>query len=290
MRPSGARHGLGAATGDDGPAPGRVAKLDPAAVVARLRAAGCVFAEREADLLLAAGRSGTALEHLVAQRVAGRPLEYVLGWAEFAGLRIPVTDGVFVPRRRSELLARLAGDAARDGAAAGRAPVVADLCCGAGALGAAVANAVPGVELHSADIDPAAIDCARRATAPFAGRVYVGDLYAALPDRLRGHLDVLVVNAPYVPTGEIAFMPTEARDFERPAALDGGPDGLVILGRVVAGAAEWLAPSGTVLIECAAHQSGALADLVTAAGLLAGVHRDDDRDATVVIGRRPWTR
>jgi release factor glutamine methyltransferase len=262
---------------------------DPAgdAIVARLRAAGCVFAEDEAALLLAAGRSGADLDDLVAERVSGRPLEYVLGWAEFAGLRIPVTDGVFVPRRRSELLARLAADRARTTGRTGRVPVVVDLCCGAGALGAAVAAAVPGVELHATDIDPAAVECARRAIAPFAGRVYAGDLYHALPGDLRGRVDVLVVNAPYVPTGEIAFMPAEARNFEHPTALDGGPDGLEVLGRAVAGAAAWLAPAGTVLAECAEHQSTALAGLLTAAGLTASVHRDDDLDATAVTGRRP---
>ena len=253
-------------------------------VVARLRAAGCVFAEDEAALLLATGRTGHDLDELVADRVSGRPLEYVLGWAEFAGLQIPVTDGVFVPRRRTELLARLAGARARD--VGGRTPVVVDLCCGAGAVGVAVAAAVPGVELHAADIDPAAVDCALGATAPFAGRVHLGDLFAALPADLRGRIDVLMVNAPYVPSAEIAFMPAEARDFERPVALDGGRDGLEVLGRAVARAAEWLGAAGALLAECAEHQSAQLARLVAEAGLVVSVHRDEDLDATVVIGRR----
>ena len=262
---------------------------DPESIVRRLREAGCVFAEDEAALLIGTGRTGADLEDLVAQRESGRPLEYLLGWAEFAGLRIPVTDGVFVPRRRSELLARLAGDAAQAlalDAVAGR-PVVVDLCCGAGAVGAAVAARVGDVELHGADIDPAAVDCARCAVAPVAGQVYVGDLYDALPDGLRGRVQVLIANAPYVPTGEIAFMPAEAREFERPAALDGGADGLAVLRRVVAGARDWLGPTGVVLMECAGHQAATLAGVVAVAGLVPAVRQDDDLGATVVLGRRP---
>src|SRR3954463_7503265 len=129
------------------------------AVVARLRAAGCVFAEGEAQLLLSeAGRgeagSAAELDVLVARRVAGEPLEQVLGWAEFRGLRIAVAPGVFVPRRRTELLVEEALSLARPGA------VVVDLCCGSGALGVAVATAVEGIELHATDVDPAAVDCA----------------------------------------------------------------------------------------------------------------------------------
>src|SRR5512133_2173864 len=114
-------------------------------VVARLRGAGCVFAEDEARLLLAEAGSGEALEAMVARRVAGEPLEHVLGWAEFCGLRVAVAPGVFVPRRRTEALVETAVALGRVGA------VVVDLCCGSGALGLAVATAVADVELHVAD-------------------------------------------------------------------------------------------------------------------------------------------
>ena len=107
-------------------------------VVARLRAAGCVYAEDEAALLREAA-SGPALDRLVARRVAGEPLEQVLGWASFGGLRVGVVPGVFVPRRRTELLAREAAAVTTPGG------VVVDLCCGCGAVGLSVATAVPGV-------------------------------------------------------------------------------------------------------------------------------------------------
>src|SRR5947207_3551405 len=127
----------------------------PPAVVAALRAAGCVFAEDEAALLAAAAASEDELDAMVARRASGVPLEHVLGWAEFCGLRIAVDPGVFVPRRRTEFLVRQAVALVPPHA------VVVDLCCGCGALGAAVAAAVPGVELHATDVDPAAVRCAR---------------------------------------------------------------------------------------------------------------------------------
>src|SRR5262245_26965474 len=123
-------------------------------LVATLRNAGCVFAEEEARLLLSAAPTPAELAAMVRRRVAGVPLEHVLGWAEFAGLRIAVDSGVFVPRRRTEFLVDQAV------AIAPPQPVVLDLCCGSGALGVALAAALGRVELHAADVDPAAVRCA----------------------------------------------------------------------------------------------------------------------------------
>ena len=250
----------------------------PDAVVTRLRAAGCVFAEDEAALLVAAG-SGAELDRLVARRVAGEPLEQVLGWAEFCGRRFVVEPGVFVPRRRTQLLVREAAARTHPGA------VVLDLCCGVGAVGAAVAAAAGPVELHAADLDPAAVRCARRNLAGL-GTVHEGDLYAALPASLRGRVGVLVANAPYVPTAAIALMPPEARDHEARVALDGGPDGLDVQRRVIAGAAGWLAPGGALLVETSDRQAPSSLAAFTAAGLTARVVEDDELGGTVVVGTR----
>jgi len=135
---------------------GPLPTLPPADVVAALRTAGCVFAEEEAGLLVEAVRSPAELTSLVARRVAGEPLEHLLGWAEFCGLRIAVGPGVFVPRRRTELLVRLAAPLLRPG------DVVVELCCGAAAVATALAATVPGLALHAVDIEPAAVACARR--------------------------------------------------------------------------------------------------------------------------------
>ena len=259
-------------------------------LVARLRAAGCVFAEEEADLLTeaAAGHPDAAgeLERLVARRVAGDPLEQLVGWAEFAGLRILLEPGVFVPRRRTEVLASAASRFARDAARDGHRPVVVDLCCGAGAIGAAIAAAAAGpMRLVAADLDPAAVRAARRNLEPLGALVVEGDLFDPLPAELRGHVDVLAVNAPYVPTDEIAMMPSEARDHEARIALDGGNDGLDVHRLVAASAREWLAPGGHLLIETSRRQAEATTALVAAGGLDAWVIRDDEIAATVVIGR-----
>ncbi|MGK5114286.1 putative protein N(5)-glutamine methyltransferase [Geodermatophilus sp. CPCC 205506] len=220
------------------------------------------------------------LEALLARRVAGEPLETVLGWAAFSGLRVGVEPGVFVPRRRTEFLVERAVGLLRGT----DRPVVVDLCCGSGAVGLAIASTRGGVELHAADIDPVAVRCARRNLAPVGARVHRGDLYAALPGHLAGRVDLLAVNAPYVPTAAIAGMPPEARDHEPRSALDGGADGVDLHRRVAAEARRWLGPGGTLLVETSAAQAPLTAAAVEAGGLSAEVARDDDRDATVVVG------
>ena len=255
-----------------------MAVADPA-IVARLRAAGCVFAEEEARLLMSVARTPAELDVMVGQRAAGLPLEQVLGWAEFCGLRIAVAPGVFVPRRRTEFLVRQAEALAYPGA------VIVDLCCGVGAIGAALAAAVDRAEVYAADIDPAAVRCARQ-NLP-GGRVYQGDLYDALPAWLRGRIAILAANVPYVPSGEIAFLPPEARAHEPRAALDGGADGLDVLRRVAAGAPAWLAPGGHLLSETSERQAPVASAVLTASGLAARVATSPEQAATVVIGARP---
>ena len=220
------------------------------AIVARLRAAGCVFAEDEAELLITGARTPAELTAMVERRIVGVPLEQILGWAEFCGLRITVEPAVFVPRRRTELLVRQAQVLAGEGAGV----VVVELCCGSGAVGAALLARLARAEVYAADIDPAAVRCARRNIVG-VGRVFEGDLYQPLPATLRGRVDILIANAPYVPTESIATMPPEARLHEPRAALDGGTDGLDVQRRVAAGAWEWLAPGGHLLIETSERQA-----------------------------------
>lgn len=249
------------------------------AVATRLRAAGCVFAEEEALLLVTESATPDELEALVLQRICGRPLEQVLGWAAFAGLRLTVDEQVFVPRRRTELLAQLAVDVARR---CGTAPVVVELCCGVGPVAAAVLAAVRGAVVHAVDVDPAAVRCAL-ANLPTA-RVHLGDLYAPLPERLRGRVDVLVGNAPYVPTAELDLMPREAREHEPRVALDGGGDGLEVQRRVIDAAPRWLSPRGRLLVETGGHQIPSTVTTFRSAGLEPAVVTSDELGATVVIG------
>jgi release factor glutamine methyltransferase len=249
--------------------------VDEPLVVTRLRAAGCVFAEDEARLLIATARTPGELDAMVERRAAGLPLEQVLGWAEFCGLRIVVDPGVFVPRRRTEFLVQQAVALSRS------RDIVVDLCCGAGAIGAALAAAVDQAEVHAVDIDLAAVRCARRNV---PGHVYQGDLYQPLPARLRGRVRILAANVPYVPTGELGFLPPEARTYEPRVALDGGPDGLDALRRVADGAPDWLAPGGHLLIETSERQAALAVAAFAASGLATRVASSGELNANVVIG------
>jgi release factor glutamine methyltransferase len=252
--------------------------------------------------------AGTAAElaAMAERRAEGRPLEHVLGWAEFGGIRIAVEPGVFVPRRRTEFLLRQAVNVTRPGG------VVVDLCCGSGALGAALAAAMtdvprPGsthddghdqshgenrdehlapVELHAADIDPAAVRCARRNVAAAHGRVHQGDLCSALPAGLLGRIEVLLANVPYVPSDSISLLPSEARDHEPRTALDGGPDGLDVLRRVAEQSRQWLAPGGHVLTETSEAQAAAAARELERCGLSARTAHCEESGAAVVIGTK----
>ena len=296
-------------------------------LVARLRSAGCVFAEDEARILTEAADGDAArLEQLVSARVGGLPLEHLVGWAELDGRRWLVAPGVFVPRQRSELLVREAAERAasvpagtssargttgttaaldgRAGSTQGRgALLLVDLCCGCGALGGAVAarlrRAGHDVEIYAADVDPVAVTCAHDnlkalsddAALPGAGRLtahtFTGDLADPLPAEVWGRVDVLVANAPYVPTEAISMMPPEAREHEPHVALDGGDDGLTILRRVIDLAPRLLRPGGHLLIEAGDGQVDAAVEHLVAAGLTTAVLTDDELGATALAATLP---
>jgi release factor glutamine methyltransferase len=141
-------------------------------------------------------------------------------------------------------------------------------------------------EVHAADIDPAAVRCARRNLGPAGGRVYQGDLFGALPGGLRGRVGILLANVPYVPTSEVGLLPPEAREHEARVALDGGPDGLGVLRQVASGASAWLAPGGHLLSEISERQVAAATGAATRAGLTARVSASPEHGATVLIATR----
>lgn len=185
---------------------------DAVAVAQRLRAAGSVFAEEEAEAILSSAATPAQVERWVAQRCAGEPLEHVVGWVEFYQQRISIDPGVFVPRRRTELMVREAVSLASRGLSARGATgtlrervTVVDLCCGSAAVGVATAGALADegylVDLRAADLDPIAVACAHRNVAPLGARAYRGDLFDALPTDLAGLLDVVTANTPYVQIG-----------------------------------------------------------------------------------------
>ncbi len=246
------------------------------ALVERLRAAGCVFAEDEARVLRESADSDAALESMLRRRIAGEPLEVIVGWVEFDGHRFAVEAGVFVPRRRSELLVREAA------AVLGPGDAVVELCAGVAAIAGALVARVPRADVYAAELDPVAVRVARRNLPP--EHVFEGDLYAPLPAHLRGTLAVVVANAPYVPSAEVELMPREAREHEPLFTLDGGEDGLDLQRRVIAEAPAWLAPGGALLVETSEEQSDRTADLFSRAGFSPRIVHDEELYATVVVG------
>lgn len=222
-------------------------------LVARLRAAGCVYAEEEAALLREAAPDGAALEALVVRRCAGEPLEQVVGFVDLGGLRLRVAPGCFVPRQRTLLLVTETLAAAR---AAGPGAVVVEAYAGVAPVAAHVALAAPGAEVHAVERDGRALDAAR-ANGDGRVAVHAGDVLEGLPPSLAGRVDVVAAVPPYVPDGELGLMPREARDHEAPEALLGGADGLDPFRALLATAARWLAPGGVVLAEMAAGQVAA---------------------------------
>jgi release factor glutamine methyltransferase len=149
-----------------------------------------------------------------------------------------------------------------------------------------VRHYVPGIDLYAADLDPVAVTCARDNFGPHRDRVFQGDLFNPLPAQLRGKVNVLLANVPYVATRHLPLLPAEARDHEPPTALDGGDDGLDIFRAVIDRAPHWLAPGGIVLSEITEAQIDAATAVVRTAGLEPEVTSDEDLEATIIGGRR----
>jgi release factor glutamine methyltransferase len=254
-------------------------------VTRELAAAGCVSAAAEAAWLLEEAADEGALRAMVARRVAGEPLQYVIGWAPFGPLRLAVGPGVFVPRPETEGLADRAAARLR---ARPEPRIAVDVCTGSGAIACFLAAEVPGARVLATELDPGALAWARVNAHRYGVELLAGDLDAPLPPELAGHLDVLCANVPYVPSGAIATLPTDVRDHEPRLALDGGPDGLDVLRRLVVRAGHWLAPGGGLLCEIGEGQAGTAAALLTTAGLTeVAVHPDLVGRDRILEGTRP---
>jgi release factor glutamine methyltransferase len=250
-----------------------------------LAAAGCVSAAAEADWLLEEAADEAALRAMVARRAAGEPLQYVIGWAPFGRLRLAVGPGVFVPRPETEGLADRAAARLR---AAPAPPVAVDVCTGSGAIACFLAAEVPGARVLATELDPGALAWARKNTERHGVELLAGDLDAPLPAELAGRVAVLCANVPYVPSGAIATLPGDVRDHEPRLALDGGPDGLDVLRRLVPRAGRWLAPGGALLCEIGEDQAETAMALLAAAGLVeVAVHPDLVGRDRILEGTRP---
>lgn len=233
--------------------------LDRERLTALLEANGCVAGPDEADeLLRAAAGDQLRLGALVARRLQGEPLAWVCGSVEVGGLRLHVDPGVYVPRRwQTPAVASRAAELLAPGGTA------VDLCTGAGTVAALLQRADPRARVLGTDRDPSAVRCAARNGV----EALEGDLFAPLPEALAGAVDVVTAVPPYVPTGALPLLPRDTLVHEPVAALDGGPDGLAALRRVVTGAGRWLRPGGHLVVEHGVGQCAAVRGLLAAAGL-----------------------
>jgi release factor glutamine methyltransferase len=251
-----------------------------------LRLAGCVFAEDEADAVLAEftrprpevdrpvrGGLDALLHDYVERRRMGEPSEYILGWAEVAGTRVLVGPGVFIPRRWSESLVQRAVDLL--GRLSGGNAV--DLGTGSGALALAVQAGCPESTVWATEIDAIAAEWARvNCAASPRLTVCTGDLYDALPPALHQEIDVILGSLPYVPTEHLSSLPRDHIGQEPVRAFDGGLGGLVFIERALKGAGRWLRPGGYVLLELGAGQGNAVSAMASDAGLRhVSIHTDD---------------
>ena len=258
-------------------------------VTAQLRAAGCVFAEDEADILReTAGDDTGHLARLVRARADGAPLEPLVGWVEFAGRRLSVGPGVFVPRQRTlRLLDLVLGELRRPPGT--RARTFVEAFAGVAPLAAVVSSELPGMRVLACEPDPAAL---QHATANLASRgaALPSDVLSGLPDADRGHVDVIAAVPPYVPDDDMALLPREARDHEPASALRGGPDGLRWIRALIDEASDWIQPGGLLLVELSDHQLAAAAQYGVGRGWRQEPTEQEDESRTTVLALRAETR
>lgn len=238
-------------------------------VAGRLAAAGCVAAAEEAAELVSAVPDANTLEAYVGRREQGEPLAWITGAVRFCGRRVLMTAGMFVPRPQSEELAFRAAALLAARGPGGRA---ADLCTGSGAVASHLAAAGGGATVVGVDREVRAVGCARRNGV----RAIVGDVGEPLRS---GVFDVVTAVAPYVPTGAIGVLPSDVQRYEPRVALDGGPDGLDLVRRVVDAGARLLRPGGWLLAEIGGDQDRALAPVLERFSFRAvDVWHDEDGD------------
>ncbi len=205
---------------------------------------------------------------LVEQAAAGKPVAYLVGVKEFFSLPFEVTPEVLIPRPETEILVERAIELARAAAAAGRTCRILDLCTGSGCVAIALSVHAPSAMLVAADVSPAALGVARRNAERHrvAGQIDFreGDLYGALPQG--STFDLILCNPPYVSLREAPTLAPGVRDFEPHLALFAGDDGLDIIRRVIAGAAEHLNDAGHLMLEVGHDQAASVAALLREAG------------------------
>lgn len=196
------------------------------------------------------------------RRIAGEPLQYVLGTAAFRRLELRVGPGVFIPRPETELVAERAMERLPTGG------TLVDLCTGSGAIALAVADERPDALVVATELSPDATRWATSNRDALGLRVEVseGDLFDALPRDLAGRVDVVVSNPPYVDPEERSVLPRDVIGHEPEVALFAPGEGTSVIGRIAAEAPKWLRPSGWLVLEIGETQGSAVRELLVRNG------------------------
>jgi release factor glutamine methyltransferase len=228
---------------------------------------------------------------LVERRAGHEPLQHLLGFEDFRGLRLRVTPDALIPRPETEGLVEWALELLGEPQPKARRAdmVVVDVGTGSGAIACALASARLDIQVLALDTSPGALavaaDNVRALGLDGRVRLLAGDLLEPL-GTAPGRFDMVVANLPYLPSALIPSLPREVRDFEPRAALDGGPDGLRALRRLVTAAPAALRPGGWLVLEIGEDQAGALASLMGAEGFVDIAARRDLRGAERYVAGR----
>ncbi len=252
-------------------------------IARKLADGGLDTADAEARWLAEAATVSGDPDELVARRLAGEPLQYLTGIAGFRRLEIQVGPGVFVPRPETEVVTGQALALLPPGG------TVVDLCCGSGAIGLAIADERPDARVVATELSREALGWARRNQARLGLDVTLleGSLFDPLPSSLRGGVDLIVTNPPYVAVAEAPALPPEVRDHEPHLALFAGEFGLSVIRDIVMQAPPWLSPQGWIVLEIGEHQGAEVAALLRAGGFdEVAVHPDLAGRDRVAVGRR----
>ena len=255
-------------------------------------------------------------DELVARRVQGEPLQYVLGRWGFRTLDLMVDQRVLIPRPETEIVAGLAIDAVNDlhhqksqetsgaggvggaggaggaggvGGAAEGSVTVADLGTGSGAIALSVAAECKGCRVYATDVSQDALAVARAnlagiGSAATSVSLHHGDWFEALPDELRGTLDVVVSNPPYVAESE--GLPAVVADWEPATALWAKSEGFADLRGIVTEAPQWLGPHGVIVLEMSPPQTSTVQQWCSDLGWQATIHEDLSGRPRAVVARR----